>query len=305
MTDFSVVICTFNRGGSLRKTLDSFIKMEVPASFSWELIVVDNNSSDGTRVVIEEFIRTSGLKVRYIFEGKQGLSHARNAGLSAAAGEIIAFTDDDVYPQSDWLAVIGQEFSMDPGLQVLTGGVELFDPADLAITVRRHKERVCFQTLSDSFNLMVGCNCAFRHGLIDRIGNFDANFGAGAQFYSAEDSDFFFRAWRSGAKLVYEPSLFVFHDHGRRTQDDRWKIRRSYAVGRGAFYAKHFLKDKWLIFRGMVAELEWGLRALLKREGDKGWQIVWLTEGFAGYCWVRMSRRMFSRQRINTSENLG
>lgn len=305
MTDLSLVICTFNRCWSLRKTLDSLIKMEVPAGISWELILVDNNSTDDTRAVIADFIRTSGLKVQYIFERKQGLSHARNAGVNAAGGEIIAFTDDDVCPQPDWLTVIWREFSQDPGLQVLTGAVELFNPADLAITVRRHKERVAFQTLSDSFNLMVGCNCAFRHGLIDRIGNFDVNFGAGSQFYSAEDSDFFFRAWRSGAKLVYEPSLLVFHDHGRRTQEDGWKIRRSYAVGRGAFYAKHILGAKMLVLRSLVYELEWGLRAMLTRTGDKGWQIIWLSKGFAGYCWSRMTRRVLTRRRINPSAILG
>jgi glycosyltransferase involved in cell wall biosynthesis len=305
--EISVVICTYNRSQNLRETLASVAKMEVPASLSWELIVVDNNSTDSTRAVVEGFARTSGLNVRYVFEGKQGLSHARNAGVRAAHGKIIAFTDDDVYPQPDWLAVIWREFSLDLSLQVLSGRVELFNPGDLAITVRREKERVAFRTVSDSFNLMVGCNCAVRHELIDRIGNFDVNFGAGAHFESAEDSDFFFRAWRSGGELIYEPSLFVFHDHGRSTPEAGRNIQRSYAVGRGAFYAKQLLKGDFLIVRPLVQELKWSLIALLKREEDKGWKLLWLFKGFSGYCRMRAGGRLlptFESKKSSTSARI-
>ena len=77
----SIIICTCNRGNSLKQTLISIGEMSVPSDISWELIVVDNNSTDATAEVIEEFARESGLNVRYVFERNQGLSHARNAGI--------------------------------------------------------------------------------------------------------------------------------------------------------------------------------------------------------------------------------
>ena len=289
----SVVICTYNRSRSLRETLASLAKMEAPADLSWELVVVDNNSTDNTRAVVEEFGWTSGLKVQYVFEGQQGLAHARNAGVRAAKGEIIAFTDDDVYPQPNWLAVIWREFTADPSLQVISGRVELLNPADLPITIRRQSKRVVFQSLTDSFNVMVGCNAAVRRALFDRIGCFDVDLGTGSRFESAEDSDFFFRAWRSGAKLVYEPSLFVFHDHGRRTQSAGVKVRRGYAVGRGAFYAKHLLKGNLLVLGAIRREVGWVLTAVLGHEGELGWRpLGWLLRGFFGYWRMRTVRRL-------------
>jgi glycosyltransferase involved in cell wall biosynthesis len=295
----SIVLCTRNRADKLRQALQSILALKVQPGGDFEVIVADNGSTDDTAQVCAGMAAAFGGRLYVLFVPKPGKSWAHNAGIKQAKGAIIAMTDDDVYPQSDWLELIWREFSIDPTLQVVGGRVELFNPADHAITVRRQTAPVAFQTLMDSFNLMVGCNCAARRELFERIGCFDVDFGPGSRFQSADDSDFFFRVWRSGAKLVYEPSLFVFHDHGRRTSEDRLSIRRSYAVGRGAFYAKHLSKNKLLILRTLVQELEWGLKALLTREGDRGWQIPWLIKGFTGYCWMRMVRLFNPTSRID------
>lgn len=73
----SVIVCIHNRASSFRKTLESLRQMSVPPDLTWELIVVDNNSADNTRALIEEFARTSEFRVRYVFEPRQGLCHAR------------------------------------------------------------------------------------------------------------------------------------------------------------------------------------------------------------------------------------
>jgi glycosyltransferase involved in cell wall biosynthesis len=103
MMNASVIICTYNRSGSLERTLASLARMELRDSADWELLVVDNNSKDDTRVVVDGFTRASGVNCRYIFEKEQGLSHARNRGIREAKGEIIAFTDDDVLLDRHWL----------------------------------------------------------------------------------------------------------------------------------------------------------------------------------------------------------
>src|ERR1043165_5266525 len=93
--DISVIISTYNRSDMLPGALESVLAQEA-GDVRYELIVVDNNSTDKTREVVESFIARGHENVRYIFEGKQGLSHARNAGIAAARSPLIVFTDDDV-----------------------------------------------------------------------------------------------------------------------------------------------------------------------------------------------------------------
>src|SRR6266576_376499 len=106
----SLVICTYNRAFSLGRTLESLRQMSVPRDLEWELIVVDNNSTDNTRAVVQKFARTAGLTISYFFEAKQGLCHARNAGVANANGEVIAFTDDDVRVAPQWIRELAATF---------------------------------------------------------------------------------------------------------------------------------------------------------------------------------------------------
>jgi glycosyltransferase involved in cell wall biosynthesis len=101
--DITVVICTYNRSSSLATTLTSVAATVIPESAEWEVLVVDNNSTDETREVSGDFCRRYPRRFRYLFEPQQGLSHARNAGIREARGEIIAFTDDDVVVEATWL----------------------------------------------------------------------------------------------------------------------------------------------------------------------------------------------------------
>lgn len=97
---FSVIIATYNRADELPRTLESLKKLE--ADEPWEVIVVDNNSSDNTREVVEG-VKSFPVPLRYIFEKEQGRSAALNAGIRAAQGEILAVTDDDVRVDPHWL----------------------------------------------------------------------------------------------------------------------------------------------------------------------------------------------------------
>ena len=92
----TVILCTYNRCESLAKVLASAACLELPKSVDWEVLVVDNNSSDRTGEVVEEFCRRYPGRFRYLFEPRQGKSHALNAGIREARGDVIAFIDDDV-----------------------------------------------------------------------------------------------------------------------------------------------------------------------------------------------------------------
>src|SRR3982750_3874969 len=98
---YSVVIATYNRAADLRETLTSLAALRTLAP--WELIVVDNNSTDDTRDVVQTAAATFPVPLTYVFEQEQGRSPALNAGIRQARGEIVVTTDDDVRVESDWL----------------------------------------------------------------------------------------------------------------------------------------------------------------------------------------------------------
>ena len=98
---FSIVVATYNRAADLRETLTSLATLS--PNGDWEVIVVDNNSTDNTRTIIETAAAQFPVNLRYVFEARQGRSPALNAGIRAARGRIIATTDDDVRVAPDWL----------------------------------------------------------------------------------------------------------------------------------------------------------------------------------------------------------
>ncbi len=98
---FSIIIATYNRAGDLRETLRSIARLS--PSGEWEVVVVNNNSSDNTREVVLDAAREFPTDLRYLFEAEQGRSAALNAGIRASRGQIILTTDDDVRIEPDWM----------------------------------------------------------------------------------------------------------------------------------------------------------------------------------------------------------
>jgi glycosyltransferase involved in cell wall biosynthesis len=279
----SVILCTHNRASSLQNTLEALGRMAAPPDLKWELLIVDNNSDDNTRQIVDAFTRSSDLNVRYLWEPRPGKCLALNTGIEHARGEILGFLDDDILPEKDWLVVIRREFSTDPSLGLITGRVELYDPTDLPMTIRRHAERSEIKTVDQVFDLPTGCNFAVRRELADRVGPFDPEFGPGGKFWSADDLDFFYRAWRAGEKLAYDPSLFVLHAHGRKTPEQGLRLRRDYIMSRGAFYAKHTLRRDKPAAKAMYWELNWWWENRKSTSGQ-----AWLWKGFAAYVLARI-----------------
>jgi glycosyltransferase involved in cell wall biosynthesis len=101
MVDVSVVIPTWNNAGRLAVTLETLASCRIPHRLRWELIVVANNCTDHSRAVVSQF--TNRVPVVYVEEPRQGASHARNAGVAMAVGELLVFADDDVRPGPDWI----------------------------------------------------------------------------------------------------------------------------------------------------------------------------------------------------------
>src|SRR5260370_30940580 len=136
----SIIIASYNRAESLLTFVEELARQVVLEGVSWETVVVDNNSTDGTKSVIAPLVETSPQHYKYVRESRQGKSIALNTGLRAATGEILVFTDDDCIPDSKCLATIEREFASDASLGVLRRRVELFDKKERAGPIRNFRE---------------------------------------------------------------------------------------------------------------------------------------------------------------------
>jgi len=258
----SVIICTRDRAPQLERCLQKFKEAHTPPK-SWEVIVVNNNSSDDTKGIIEEFSTSAPFRVRYVFEGREGLSHARNRGIAEASGSIIAFTDDDCLVERQWASTIIREFSADPSLAVLGGRVEPGDPKGQAVGIRTFSERKQITSFPELFRQMIGCNMAFSRKVFEVVGKFDPLLGKGTLVGSAEDLDLLYRALKKRLTIVYVPEAVVVHAHGRVSRSALQQVNDEYAKGRGGFYWKHVIRGDLTIAKRATREiLNLGLASL-------------------------------------------
>jgi glycosyltransferase involved in cell wall biosynthesis len=209
----SVVISTFNRATVLPKALDALLaqRLDVP----YEVIVVDNNSTDGTAAIVRERLHQAP-HLRYVFEPQQGLPFARNAGVRAARGAVIAFTDDDVHVGPTWVATIKQVFDEHPELDVVGGRVVPVWPGELPPWITRRQlgpfalgERGDARIRVGAENAalcLVGANFAFRRDVFDRIGLFDP------AYTKSQDRELQLRLWRAGGVGMYVPEMAISVD---------------------------------------------------------------------------------------------
>ncbi len=231
----SLVVCTRNRATRLPACLASLNRLKSAVAF--EIVIVDNGSTDHTPDVLKEFASTSEATVVLIHEPRTGVSRAKNAGIRAARGAVIAFTDDDCYPAEDYLSAIVHCFQ-DEKIAYLGGRVLLFDPADLPITIQPLNHPVSISAgsyLKPGF--IHGANFAFRREVFDQVGGFDPLLGPGTPLI-AEDSDMLQRVSLAGLSGLYTPLAIVHHHHRRQTKQDETNILKSYALGRGAYFFK-------------------------------------------------------------------
>jgi glycosyltransferase involved in cell wall biosynthesis len=208
----SVVISTRNRAKSLAATIVSLSAQVVPPSLAFEVIVVDNNSSDETRAVVESFKRQGLLQLQYVFEPREGVSFGRNAGIAAAQAEIIAFTDDDNDVASDWIATLKAELDGRPDVAAVGGPILPRWPGSVPSWLnRRHWSPVAivdygggpFETSAQHPVCFLTANLAVRRHVFTEIGDFSP------AFPRCQDHEFQIRMWRHGLRALYAPTLVV------------------------------------------------------------------------------------------------
>jgi GT2 family glycosyltransferase len=233
----SVVVCTYNGQATLRDCLDGLMKLDYP---DYEVIVVNDGSTDGTAAIVADY------PFQVISTENRGLSAARNTGLRAATGDIIAYTDDDARPDPDWLTQLALTFRRTRHAGV--GGPNIPPPGDgaLAEGVANAPGGPIHVLLSDQeAEHIPGCNMAFRKQCLQAIGGFDARFRT-----AGDDVDVCWRLQEQGWTLGFNPAAMVWH-HRRNSLRAYWRQQRGY--GR----AEALLERKWPERYNAVGHLAW------------------------------------------------
>ena len=250
-TPATVVIATHDRPESLAACLESVLAQDHVA---FEIVVVDNApSSDATLELLTERYLDEP-RIRYVREPVAGLARAHNRGLLEVETPIVAFTDDDVLADPEWLRNLVSGFGDDLSVGCVTG---LIFPVELETQAQEWLEgyagyakglvRSAFDLHANrpedalfpwtAGTLGSGANMAFRTDLLRRFGGFDDALGAGSIAMGGDDLAAFFDVVMSGATLVYEPAAVVYHRH-RRGYDELRTQAYGYGVGLGAYITR-------------------------------------------------------------------
>ena len=220
--DATILICTFNRAEYLAETLDSIAQLDTPRGIAWDVLVVDNNSTDDTRGVVASRSTAYPVPLRYLFEATQGKSNALNTGMRAAAARIIVFTDDDIRVPRGWLDATVRPLLERSDIDYTGGPVRpiwgVVRPAWLdergnrggTIAVKDHgSEPFVFE---ERLKTPLGVNMAVRRTLIERIGGFRPELGRnGKSLLGQEQAEFFYRSRSVGARGLYVPEMVLDH----------------------------------------------------------------------------------------------
>jgi GT2 family glycosyltransferase len=221
----SVVVCTYNGGRTLEQCLRSLGELDYP---DYEVIVVNDGSTDNVREIVERFPH-----VRAIHQSNCGLSEARNVGLHAATGDIVAYTDDDCFADPDWLAHLVYQLQCTGAAGV--GGPNL-SPEDgwLAACVAACPGQPTHVLLSDQVAEHVpGCNMAFRREALLAINGCDPIYRK-----AGDDVDLCWRLQQAGFWITFAPGAFVWH-HRRQGPSAYLKQQRGYGEAEALLYFQH------------------------------------------------------------------
>jgi glycosyltransferase involved in cell wall biosynthesis len=302
--DVSVVISTYNRCSVLPLALESLLHQETPG-FSYEVIVVDNNSTDNTRSVIQSFEKLSDGKLQHLFEAKQGLSYGWNTGIDASRSPIIAFTDDDLVMPTDWVANVKRAFDQHPEVSFIGGRVLPIWPHEPP----RWLTRVLWAPLAlqdsdeefytDEQRPVCLVHKYFRREAFEAVGKFKPELGRiNDSIGSLEDDELQRRLWKSGRRGLLVPFITVNSPVAAERMTK--KYYRRWFTGRGRFFAmmrettfetsRGYLFDVplHLYYQAIIDCLRWSLN-LLRADTASAFECELKLRFFKGFYRQRLS----------------
>jgi O-antigen biosynthesis protein len=233
----SVVVCSHNGARTIRDTMEGLRHLDYP---NFEVIVVDDGSTDATAMI------AGAYDVRLIRTENRGLSSARNTGLAAATGEIVAYTDDDARPDPHWLTYLAAAFGTTDHAGI--GGPNIAPPGDgpIADCVANAPGGPVHVLLTDQVAEHIpGCNMAFRKDRLEAVGGFDPRFRV-----AGDDVDICWRLQEREWTLGFSPAALVWH-HRRNSVRTYWKQQQGYGK------AEALLEAKWPERYNAAGHISW------------------------------------------------
>lgn len=240
--DISVVLSTYNRGAQLSNALEKLLQQETKG-IDYEIIIVDNNSTDHTKELVDSYIARDS-HFRYVFEGRQGLSYGRNAGIEAARSDLIVFCDDDVEVSPTWVQKNYEAAQRFPDADYIGGKVMPIwgGPVPNWVSGTMAPFALCmlgdepFVVSPEAPHCMVGASLAIRRRAFEKAGLFNIQTQrVKDSIGSTEDYDWQLKVWAYGGHGVYDPSIVsateIPMDRLNKSYHRRWHL------GHGKFNA--------------------------------------------------------------------
>jgi glycosyltransferase involved in cell wall biosynthesis len=287
MTRVSVIICTWNRADLLDMTLEHFARLRVPPGVGWELLVVNNNSTDHTDAVLQR--HAGRLPLRRLFEPRPGKSFAANLALAEARSDLLLWTDDDIHVDPDWLAEYVAAARAWPDASYFGGTIEPLFSVTPPAWIRRHIDLLggpyAVQQRGPDIRPLgpeevpFGANMAFRGGVL-RPGSFDPRLGPCKKTeIRGEEAELIRRLTGEGHRGVWVGTARVKHyiPPERLTQGYLWR----YYVGLGRTEIR---------LHGRGGRLLGGVPAWALRQYVTARAAMWLHWPWRGARWVRSLR---------------
>ena len=256
--ELSLIICTYNREKYLQKTLE-YINVQTLDTNRFEVIIVDNNSSDSTKLIAEDYIK-SHSNARYIFESKQGLSYARNTGYKEAKSENLLYLDDDAYLNAEGLENLVDFINTDENLTVVGGRAIIKYPEEKPEWVTKSVVNWLgsydygddiIEVNSENIKkkivrLPIGCCFFVRKRVLDVIGGFNPKLGrVGTKMLAGEELLISQYVQKNQGRIVYFPKIKVDHAIVPHWLNQEFLLNKTSSYGTSVVYL-HFLSEEGL-----------------------------------------------------------
>ncbi|CAM3556469.1 glycosyltransferase [Marinicrinis lubricantis] len=233
----TIAICTHNRADELEEAIRSALDQDYNRN-DFEVLVIDNRSTDATPMIVSRLEKETSGKLRYIYEEKLGLSAARNRAIKESKGEFILFLDDDAIACSNWIKSILSVFETDSQIGCVGGKIEpIWQGGEPTWISDQHKSLYSILDYSDQITEMphpkipFGANVAFRKNIFREMTPFREDLGrVGTNLLSNEESELISRI-RKQYKVFYTPHGFVKHKIAKDRSTKKWILRRFYWQG--------------------------------------------------------------------------
>lgn len=285
----SVIICTYNREKYLPGLLESIANNTLVYS-QYELIVVDNNSTDSTAELYKAFAANHPkFNARYVLETEQGLSHARNRGIQEAQGEVVVYVDDDATIPPQYLATYYNFFAQHPECMAAGGPIlphyETAEPQWMSHYTRQLLTAYLYKgkqaKLFKRNEFPGGGNAAYRKCVFDTTGLFNTQLGRkGNALGSAEEKDIFDKMRSKKMKIFYLPDAILYHIIPQHKLEEPYFNQLTYLIGKSERERTLAISPRKYLTRLLSEAIKWGATLVLatiftlKLSPKKGWKLI-------------------------------